>query len=300
MTDVAAVSQFDPWPSCEVHVEWGPIGAELAAARGDIVVVVDVLSFSTALAVAVARDITCLVYSSAEIERTGGPDAAGTALRARPLSKNRRVPPGQLSLSPASLLAAEPGQRVLFTSLNGAEVTAAAAAAPALLVGSLRNAGATAAVAAQLLADGVADRVTVIACGERWSSVDGAAEGLRPAIEDWLGAGLVCARMAQASHTLSAEAAAAAAGWTGPEALAACISARELLAAGFEADLTLALDVDVSDIVPARVEDEDTGRVFVGVTPADRTASYSVTPPTDHVPLAPRVRRGDPPSSTSS
>jgi 2-phosphosulfolactate phosphatase len=265
MSDVGAPGQFDPWPDCAVHVEWGPAGAELAAARGDIVVVVDVLSFSTTLAVAVARDFTCLVYSGAEIERMGGPEAAGAALRARPLSKSRRVPPGQLSLSPQSLLTAEPGQRVLFTSLNGAAVASAAAGAPALLVGGLRNAGASAAVIAGLLTEGVAERVTVVACGEQWSSVEPAVEGIRPSLEDWSGAGLICARLARAGHTLSAEAAASAAGWNGPGALASCVSARELLAAGFDADVALALEVDVSDTVPVRVEQEGTGRVFVGV-----------------------------------
>lgn len=264
MTDVGASSRFEPWPSCEVHVEWGATGAELAAARGDVVVVVDVLSFSTTLAVAVARDFTCLVHSNAEIEQMGGPEAAGAALSARPLSKRRRITQGQLSLSPASLLAADVGQRVLFTSLNGAAAAAAAEKAPALLVGALRNAGATAALAARLLADNVAGRVTIVACGEQWSSGESAVVGLRPALEDWLGAGLICARLARAGYGLSTEAQAAARGWSGPGALASCVSARELLAAGFNADVALALEVDVSDIVPVRVEDEGMGRVFVG------------------------------------
>jgi 2-phosphosulfolactate phosphatase len=268
MTDVGAPDRLDPWPDREVHVEWGSTGAGLAAARGDIVVVVDVLSFSTTLAVAVDRAFTCLVYSGAEIERLGGPEAAGAALRARPLSKSRRVPPGHLSLSPESLLTAAPGQRVLFTSLNGAAAAGAAADAPALLVGGLRNASATAALVTRLLAEGVAERVTVVACGEQWSSVQAGVEGMRPSLEDWTGAGLICARLAEAGHTLSAEAAAAAGSWNGPAALASCVSARELLAAGFDADVALALEVDVSDIVPVRVEKEDTGRVFEGVAAA--------------------------------
>ncbi|GAA0674456.1 hypothetical protein GCM10010193_29230 [Kitasatospora atroaurantiaca] len=272
MTDVGAPSQFDPWPDCQVHVEWGPTGAGLAAARGDIVVVVDVLSFSTTLAVAVARDFTCLVYSGAEIERMGGLEAAATGLGARPLSKRRRVPPGQISLSPQSLLSAEPGQRVLFTSLNGAAAAGAAAGAPALLVGGLRNASASAAAVSRLLDDGVAKRVTVVACGEHWSSVEPGVEGMRPSLEDWLGAGLICSRLADAGCSLSAEALVAARGWTGPEALASCISARELVAAGFGDDVALALEVDVSDTVPVRVEGEGTGRVFTGAAAAVRNA----------------------------
>jgi thioredoxin reductase (NADPH) len=169
--DVAAAG-FEPWPDSSVHVEWGATGAALAAERGDVVVVVDVLSFSTTLSIAVSRDFTCLVYSDAEIESLGGPAMAAIRLGAKPLARRRGVEPGQVSLSPASLLTAERGQRVVFTSLNGATVVSAAAKAPALLVGAPRNATACAQLAARSLARTMAGRITVVACGERWSSVE--------------------------------------------------------------------------------------------------------------------------------
>jgi 2-phosphosulfolactate phosphatase len=195
VTDVPSAG-FEPWPDSSVHVEWGATGAALAADRGDVVVVVDVLTFSTTLSIAVSRDFTCLVYSEAEIESLGGPAMAAIRLGARPLGKQRRVGPGQVSLSPASLLRAEPGQRVVFTSLNGATVVSAASKASALLVGALRNATACAELAAQLMARTRAGRVTIVACGERWSSVEPGVEGTRPAVEDWLGAGAICAALA--------------------------------------------------------------------------------------------------------
>lgn len=264
-SDVRA-SGFDPWPDTSVHVEWGRAGAVLAAARGDVVVVVDVLSFSTTLSMAVARDFTCLVYSGAEIESLGGPAMAAIRLGARPLSRQRRVDPGEISLSPASLLEAEPGQRVIFTSLNGASVVSAAARAPAILIGSPRNATACAGLAAELMTSVRAGRVTVVACGEHWSSVDPDTDGTRPAAEDWLGAGAVCAGMADLGYSLSAEARLAASSWTRPSALADvadCVSARELRAAGFAADVELALEVDADHKVPVRMSGEQTGRVFI-------------------------------------
>jgi len=247
MSDVGVGGGFEPWPAAGVHVEWGPTGARLAAERGDVVVVVDVMSFSTTLTVAVERGFTCLVHSPAEVAELGGLEAAAARFGARPMSGSRRVAAGQVSLSPASLLTAEPGQRVLFTSLNGAAVVAAATAAPALLVGGLRNAAACARAAATGAA-----RITVIASGERWGSVAAGVEGLRPAVEDWLGAGAICARLADAGLTLSAEAAVAARAWNGPAELAGCVSARELAAAGFAEDVRLALTVDATDRVPVR------------------------------------------------
>ena len=271
-TDVPA-DGFEPWPDSSVHVSWGPTAAALASQRGDVVVVVDVLSFSTTLSIAVAREFTCLVYSGAEIEALGGPALAAIRLGARPLASRAAAASGQPSLSPASLLFAEPGQRVVVTSLNGASVVAAAAGAPAVLVGSLRNATACARTAAQLLGETRAGRITVVACGEQWSSVAPDARGLRPCAEDWLGAGAICAGLAELGYSLSAEARLAAATWStdlGYEDLGDCVSARELRSAGYAADVELALQVDTDEKVPVRMAGEQTGRVFVGIaSPAE-------------------------------
>ena len=269
-SDVTAAG-FEPWPDSSVHVEWGATGAALAADRGDVVVVVDVLSFSTTLSIAVARDFTCLVYSGAEIESLGGPAMAAIRLGARPLHGRRGAGLGRVSLSPASLLDAEPGQRVVFTSLNGATVVSAAAKAPALLVGAPRNATACAQLAARSLTRTMAGRITVVACGERWISVQPGAEGMRPAVEDWLGAGAICAALADRGYSLSAEARLACAAWRAPTALedlAECVSARELCAGGFAEDVKLALEVDADALVPARMAGEQTGRVFLGMSAA--------------------------------
>lgn len=266
-TDTGAAG-FEPWPDSSVHVCWGPVGASLAAERGDIVVVVDVLSFSTTLSIAVARDFTCLVYSRAEIEGFGGPALAAVRLGARPLGGRAGARPGQLSLSPASLLSAEPGQRVVVTSLNGTAVVAAAARSSALLIGALRNASACARTAARLMATTRAGRVTVVAAGERWSTLAPGAAGVRPCAEDWVGAGAICAGLAELGYSLSAEARLAAAGWSNAEVLedlADSVSARELRHGGYAADVELALQVDADEKVPVRMAGEQSGRVFLGV-----------------------------------
>ena len=263
---------FEPWPDTSVHVAWGPVGAALAAERGDVVVAVDVLSLSTMLSIAVARDFACLVYGDEEIEELGGPALAAIRLGARPLPARGREAPGAPSLSPASLLFAEPGQRVVVAAPDGAAVVAAAEKAPALLIGGLRNATACARTAARLMAATRAGRVTIIAVGQRWGPAGSPnEEDLRPCVEDWIGAGAICAGLAELGYSLSAEARLAAAGLgleTVIEELAECVSARELRSAGYAADVELALQVDADEKVPVRMTGEQTGRVFLGVPPA--------------------------------
>ncbi len=260
---------FDPWPSAQVHLEWGAAGARLAAQRGDAVVVVDVLSFSTSVTIATRRGVGGLVLHGARLAELGGPDVVAARFGIRSAATKRTLGPDQLSLSPASLLTLEPGPDLLVTSLNGAAVVAAAAAAPHVLVGCLRNATAVARTAAALLDRAVVARVTVVACGEQWSTVvaeqpETRAQGWRPGMEDWVGAGLICSRLARAGLHLSAEARLAASVDTDPasaiEALAQSVSARELTHRGFTSDVELAIEVDADSAVPACTHgDERTG-----------------------------------------
>jgi 2-phosphosulfolactate phosphatase len=155
------------------------------------------------------------------------------------------------------------------TSLNGAAVVAGTAAAPHVLVGCLRNATAVARTAAALLGRGLVARITVVACVEQWSTVDAEqpetqAQGLRPGMEDWVGAGLICSRLARAGPQLSAEARLAASVDADPAsaiaALAQSVSARELSHRGFTSDVKLAIEVDADSALAARgCGDEHTG-----------------------------------------
>ncbi len=252
---------FDPWPAAGVHVEWGSTAAKLGAERGDDIVIVDVLSFSTTLTLAVEHGIDSYVYSGAELEAMGGRDAVARSVGARPAAATRAAADGEVSLSPASIVGATGIDAVLFTSLNGALAVSLAGAAPFLAVGCLRNYRAV----ARRLAERDGRRVTVVACGEHWSSVSGE-EGLRPCLEDLLGAGAIAAELAALGCTLSPEARAAAVMFAGVGGLPdAVVGARELVAAGFAADVRLAAQLDVTDLVPVRDDADPTGRRFRGV-----------------------------------
>lgn len=218
----------------EVRFEWGPAGVE--AVGGAVLVVVDVLRFTTAVDAAVSRGVAVHPYRWRDASAAGFAAGAGAVLA--------DGAGGRPSLSPASLLALDPGTAVVLPSPNGSTCAALGAAAGATVVAAcLRNAGAVAA----WLDERAAAPVTVIACGERWP--DGS---LRPALEDILGAGAVVAGL---PGTRSPEAAAAAAVWRDaesrlPDVLAACASGREQVVRGWADDLAYASAAGASTTVP--------------------------------------------------
>jgi len=216
-----------------VELEWGPVGARTLAQRCDVVVVVDVLSFTTSLTLAVGQGAVVWPYVWDD-----GADELARAVGAELV--RGRSSGARLTLSPATLMDLEPGARLVMPSPNGAAIAhAAVASARPLVAASLRNASAVAAWV------GSVARIGLVPAGERWR--DGS---LRPAYEDLLGAGVVAARLAAAGAVLSPDAAAAAAVAAVPRALADCPSGRELVEMGFAEDLRLAEALDVDTVVP--------------------------------------------------
>ena len=145
------------------------------------------------------------------------------------------------------------GTRVVLPSPNGAALSLAAGDAP-VLAGCLRNARAVAEEAMRL-----GQRISVIPAGERWAE-----GGLRPCLEDWLGAGAVLAHL---SGDRSPECAAAAASFESQRtglaaALTGCGSGRELIARGMPQDVRVAARLDVSQCVPLLV-----GGAFIATGP---------------------------------
>jgi len=222
-----------------VRCEWGPAG--VSAVPADVVVVIDVLRFTTAVDAAVSRGIAVHPYRWR--------DEGAARLAASVGAVLADGSPGAPSLSPGSLLDLPVGSAVVLPSPNGSTCAALAAERGATVVAAcLRNA---AAVAAWLSAR--SGTVTVVPCGERWP--DGS---LRPALEDLLGAGAVIAAL-DGSLSTSPEADAGAAVWRAcpdrlPDVLAACSSGREQVERGWADDLAFASDVGASSCVPLLVD----------------------------------------------
>ncbi len=223
----------------DLRCEWGLPGLQSLAPVSEVVIVVDVLSFSTAVDIAVARGASVFPYrwrdaSAAEFAKS----KAALLAQARSASS--------YSLSPASLQTIAPGAGLVLPSPNGATLCTVSGSA-ATFTACLRNCLAVAA-AARLLGS----RIAVIPAGEQWS--DGA---LRPAVEDLIGAGALLAAL---PGRLSPEAEAAIAVFDRfrhnlHDALARCSSGKELFDRGFARDVELAAEYAVSAAAPLMRED---------------------------------------------
>jgi 2-phosphosulfolactate phosphatase len=230
------------------RLEWGRRGAQDAAARGDGLILVDTLSFSTAVATALSRG--ALVYPCAWDE---DPEEKARDLGNAVFAVKRPEVPerGRYSLSPLTLEALAPGDRLVVRSLNGATCLRLASGVPVLFVGALVNAAAVGAAADAWLARGSSD-LTIVACGERWE--DSAEDGpLRVALEDYLGAGAVLSALSETSKSPEARVCQAAFRELRgelSEILLESGSGRELRELGFEDDVRFAAQLDHFDVVP--------------------------------------------------
>ncbi|QES09477.1 hypothetical protein DEJ44_30150 [Streptomyces venezuelae] len=233
-----------------VSFGWGPVEARALAPAAACLVVVDVLSFTTSVGVAVERGTAVLPYRWR--------DATAVAYareREAVLAVGRSEATGThpWTLSPAALRAAPAPDRLVLPSPNGSTLAAEAGDAT-VVAASLRNHSAVARWLAERGYGSAGRPLAVVAAGERWP--DGS---LRPALEDLLGAGAVLAGLRAAGpHTLTPEATAAATLWSATEdpvaALHGCDSGRELYEYGFPQDVGVAAEIDSSTTVPVLVD----------------------------------------------
>ena len=244
MSDSTQSSVYYAQDGFDARFEWGAEGLQRLAPLSSVVVIVDVLRFTTAVDVAVSRGAMVYPYHSRDDDaaevyaREVGARLAGW--------RSETAFDRPYSLSPASLLAITLGERLVLPSPNGATLAFLAAETPTkVLAGCLRNATAVANAARQQ--GGV---VTVIAAGERWGRESGS---LRPAVEDLLGAGAILTALRPAAPSPEASAAMAAFQAAQPRLrsqLLACVSGRELIQKGFARDVEIAAEYDASRTAP--------------------------------------------------
>lgn len=218
----------------DVRCEWGKQGILQLAKTSDVIIIVDILSFSTCVEIATNRGAIVFPYQWKDKTAKEFAQSLGAELAQKRGSNG-------YSLSPASLLQIRNGTRLVLPSSNGATLSLATRRTPTL-AGCLRNSQAVAFAATKY-----GRFITVVPAGERWT--DGS---LRPAVEDLIGAGAILSFL---EGHLSPEAQIAVAAYQSIQSdlgdtIRRCGSGRELIEQGFEPDVDLAIEVNISDCVP--------------------------------------------------
>lgn len=238
MKEIHVYKQLD----YSVRFEWGYEGVEHVGSISDMVVIIDVLSFSTCVDIVVGRGGIVYPYQMRD------ESAAVFAKEKAALLAGKR---GEaISLSPACLKTIPIGSRIVLPSPNGSTCTVLAKKSGATVIAAcLRNASAIARYIRQHMGT-----VTVIACGERWEN-----GALRPAIEDMIAAGAVLHELQ--GYRLSPEARMAVAAFQSVRdelsaCLHECVSGQELIRMGYREDVVLAAKWNSSRAVPILNKDD--------------------------------------------
>ena len=220
----------------EVRCEWGRLGIGQLAPICDALIIVDVLSFSTCVDIAVGNGAIVYPYQWKDESALSYAQSLDAILA----NFDRKFDTGY-SLAPTSLLHIASGTRLVLPSPNGSLLSLATGQTPTF-AGCIRNAKAIARSAQRL-----GSRIGVVPAGERWP--DGS---LRPALEDLIGAGAII-------HYLG--------GKCSPElelaeiaflrfkddlasCLIQCSSGKELIGRGFANDVDLAAALNQSQASP--------------------------------------------------
>lgn len=230
----------------DVRLEWGRHGVEQLAPISDVIIIVDILSFSTS--VDIATELGAILYPYRWKDESAMEYAQ--SIQAELADFNRTSSQGY-TLSPTSMMNIKTGTQLVLPSPNGSTLTMLTGNTPTLC-GCLRNAKAVATYAKRY-----GKKISIIAAGEQWPD-----KSLRIAFEDLIGAGAII------SYLLGQLSPESKAGLTAFENLKSnlipeiknCCSGKELIDRGFEHDILLACALNTSDNVPVFVQDAYRGR----------------------------------------
>jgi len=219
----------------DIKLEWGLQGIETLVPVSDVIIIVDVLSFSTCVEIATSRDAIIYPFLWKDERAISYAKTLGAELA----DFNRNA--NGYSLSPASLMNIKAGTVLVLPSPNGSTLSMATGSTPTLC-GCLRNAKSVAEFAVSF-----GKRISIIPAGEQWTN-----NTLRPAFEDLLAAGAIVSHL---PGTLSPESKVALSVYQNLkfnifDEIVNCGSGKELIQRGFEEDVRLACQADASDTVP--------------------------------------------------
>jgi 2-phosphosulfolactate phosphatase len=223
-----------------IKLEWGLPGIEQLASVSDVIIIVDVLSYSTCLDIAVSKGAIIYPYKYKDEFASEYAKSLGAELA----DSNRNS--SGYTLSPASLIKIPSKTKLVLPSPNGATLSLSTGKV-LTICGGLRNAKAVAEYAAL-----AGKNISVIPAGEKWQNTYESKGTLRFAIEDLIGAGAIISYL---KGDLSPESKSALAIYESvknnlSEVIKKCSSGKELIEKGFEEDVNLACEMNVSECVP--------------------------------------------------
>lgn len=239
----------------QCKMDWSFRGVKEASLRGDIIVIVDVLSFSSAMINAVHNGAIIYPFPRAgDINEYGNRVGAEVCVLERSRAKELGLP----SLSATSFNESHKDKKYIISSINGATCVKEANDNNLILIGSLLNAESVAGVINKIQKE-KGTNITVIASGERWSSVNDEPRDLRPSIEDYLGAGSILSLL---NGTKSPEADICISAYKNSKKdivglIKDCGSGRELINMGFPEDVEFCSKINLFKEVPFLIKDEN-------------------------------------------
>ncbi len=228
------------------HFDWGVFGVQQAVRRGDIIIVVDVLSFSTSVAIAVKNSAFIFPAKSDE-DAMNLKDQFRTEISVK---RNEVPSKGKFSLSPATYYEIEPETKITLLSPNGATCTRQIDNSRSVFCGALVNCS-TVAEAAFNEAVKQNNNITVVACGERLKGSDDIYK-IRMAVEDYLGAGAILSKipLPKTAESIVCENAYGKLANHVPDLIWKCESGVELRAMNFGNDIHIATNLNSIPVAP--------------------------------------------------
>lgn len=217
-----------------IRCEWGLKGVEILSPISEVIIIIDILSFSTCVEIATNNGSIVFPY------RYKDETAEKYALEKEAILADKRSHT-KYSLSPSSLLKIPDKTKIVLPSPNGSTLSLSTGKTTTI-IGCFRNFESVAKKALTL-----GKNISIIPAGEKWE--DGS---LRPALEDFICAGAIISLL---EGTLSPESEIAKKAFLASkdnlkQLIKNCISGRELIEKEFEKDVALALEMNVSNCVP--------------------------------------------------
>jgi 2-phosphosulfolactate phosphatase len=218
----------------QIRMEWGKDGVAQLSPVSDITVIIDVLSFTTCVDIAVGNGAVIYPFEFKDAR------AAGFARVKSAILASSRRSTKSYSLSPHSLINLPADHKLVLPSPNGSSLSLRAKSSH-VVAGCLRNARSVAEYCTGF------DSVALIPAGEGWP--DG---GLRPCLEDLLGAGAICSYLEgrKSPEAQAAEKLFASMRDSLIDHIEHCTSGHELSQKGFAKDVRAAAELNCSLAVP--------------------------------------------------